>query len=259
MTVRKHLAAAAALAGVAMLAGCTGPAEPEPTPTPKATAVIGEPTPVDPFDPVGQPADGGAFEPLTVPDGMPHGTDVEVPGQWLTTTGSVPAMRTLVTVQLPGTDGAGTPVVLLSLDQVTEPISGDERNWVLNNEGINPAGDVVVQQIIYRLREVATDGTATATWSPASTLVPLNNLGEAMLLRPYDESPFACHGASYPFDGHSLETNDTVQVCAYVIGDISFNPSAWLNAVQVRGEADGEASPVVIRSDIQQPLVAGGD
>lgn len=237
-----------AAALVSVLTAC-GPIEPSPTPTPTATSVIGEQVQDDPFDAVGQAADGGTFEPLVVPDGMPHGAGVTVDADWLTRTGDVPALGQTISVTLPRTDSPSTPTVLLSIDDVTEPIDGDERAWVLENEGVSANSDLVVQQVTLRIREVANDGDSSG-WDLTGALNPLNNAGDTMSLRAYEESPYGCHGDGLPFAEHGLLTNDTVQACLYVIGSVVSNPDVWLNSIQILSVVDGASSPVVIRSDV---------
>jgi hypothetical protein len=110
-----------------------------------------------------------------------------------------------------------------------------------------------VQTVTVRVREVANVNGDTGAWNLTSALNAVNNAGDSMPLRAYEESPYSCRGEGLPFAEHGLATNDTVQVCMYALGSIAFNTSVWLNGVQVLGVVDGQPSPVMIRSDVQQP------
>lgn len=74
---------------------------------------------------------------------MPHGAGTPVPSTWLTQTGDRPRLGEPPTVTLPTLDDEGIPTVLLSIDNITEPVGGTEREWVvLTNEGVSAASDV---------------------------------------------------------------------------------------------------------------------
>jgi len=230
-----------------------------PDPEPSATATLEGGT-ADWFDRAGQAA-GTGFEPLTVPPGVPHG-ELDGLGDWLTVTGANPAEgdTSVVYTPAPYLDVIAEPVILTAVDAVSVPVSGAERNWVLSQLGVPASTNTVVQRVTIRVREIARSGGSdedVAGWSFPAAFTPINNAGDTMTWVLDDDGRFGCAGTATPLASHPMTTNDTVQVCAYAVGDVTANASMWVNGIRVNGVADGVARPFTVASTTLQPNIGG--
>lgn len=272
VTRARHSRALRALTATGMaltlLTACTPGTAPSARKTPKpTTTAVATPQTDDGakgFDPVGQAANGGDFEPLTIPEGMDHGDDVDVDISLIGRTDGVPSdhvndMGHSFTVAVPDkSNGGGGALMLVSIDKVTKPISGAEYESVLNAAAMPVNMDIVVQKLTYRVREVGT--IRTKTGSHTTELFDIQNaftvediLKNQFIFWHMPDSSFGCVSTPYPFKEHGWGTNDTLQQCTYMIASPAGDVTEWAyGALLNTGQG-----PKMIRFDVQQPIPEG--
>jgi len=222
--VASAVLAAAAL--VAMVLGVIfGPQRGPEEPTSAPTFVIETPEAVDR---VGRAT--GDFEPIAAPSGMPLGTGADPGPRWLTADGQQ-ASDTLVIARLPQ-PGAGTPVVAIRLDGVSDAIGEPELARLVAELGVDwrdvNNGGINAQRIELRARMLAGDGAAA--WSLGKSLQFVSTAGNPMpafVSSSCDSAPL-----SATFEGHGADSGDTLKLCLYVFGDV-MAPNAALGYVQI--------------------------
>lgn len=264
---------AALLAGgaitVAVLAGCTPPEDTKPTPKPtSASPTPAATTPPNDtsasFDTVGQAANGGAFEPLVLPERIPYGTlSAPFDSQWLRI--GNPNIGDSIIITLGNESSAVTPTVMTVVDGITENLpAGAERDTVVGWSGAEPGSPAaapeqyVVQRVTMRVREVAQNGEGDiSTFDIFQSMRFVNMAGEDLIAYPGD-GQFGCSADSTPFAEHGYETNDTVQLCFYVSATpATFNRADWVGSIIIVGSADLGQNALIV-SD-KRPQVDRGE
>lgn len=197
---------------------------------PDATA----PTPVDP---VGQAADDGDFEPLRVPAGLTTGVGATVPDEQRTPPGTeaVAGVAEPVIVNAYQPDTSTDPYLLVSVDDVSAPFAGTDRDAAFVHAGQESWPERSVQEITMRIRQVAGHGDISS-WDLHRAVVPVNSALEGMTVAAAEGSD--CSGGRHPLDGHDASTNDTVQVCLYAFGTIA-RPSDPVSSVSLSTRVGG--------------------
>lgn len=246
----------------------TAPSQAPSTPDPAANEEPGETAEDTEADfRVGQPADGGSFDPLVIPDAMAYGDELVLDDSWLTGNGMPEVGEWGVAyTPNPSTSSDYKPTFLFSIDEVTEPLTGGAYDTVYEalgaHNGLAPHGNPI-QKITYRIREVGTNGGDRATFDINAVLRALTLTGDDSYLAIFEDPVLGCAGERNPFLDHGWETADTVQGCGYVITPVTAREqSAAFYGLQTLGKlADGETDQFTIyRTDkLPEDTGAGHD
>lgn len=258
---RIRKAATVAIVAVTLISatGCaTGEHTPEEnTPAPSATYKQGQ---GDESGTGGGGADGptlegqavGDFAPLTVPDGISVGiTDETAPDLWTIGMGDRQPVElgdtAIIHVDQSLVEHAEQSMtVAIAVDDVTEPVSGAERDNVLTDLGYNPEHQIVLQKITMRVRIVQQAEPTSENelgFNLADILDVKSDVGGDMPFHFYREGVNGggeCVGSWEPMNGHDASTGDTVQVCGYVTGDLNTDPMMWVYGVQLESTWAGK-------------------
>lgn len=204
-------------------------------------------------DRVGQAADGGVFDPLTIPAGLTSGVGADIPEDQLTQPGADLGVGDLIITNLYQSDASANPYVLLVVDGVTEPLKDSERSSAFASTGVPDDGVRVVQKVTLRLRQIAGSGDM-AGWYLAKSVMPLNLQLESMTV--LDISNATCGAAKTPLAGHDGTTNDTVQACFFVFGSVN-TPASPISSLAISVRMAGKTQQLYIQSNAGQDLSVG--
>lgn len=245
---RLALSATVVLVTVATVTGCTAPARPHRHPSATSSAVAERPTmsPTRPVpDRVGQAT--GSFAPLRVPDGIPLDGDL-APGMF------TPAGTHLEVGQVAVIDGTpcgstGQVALLVSVDEITRPLTGPDRAQALTAVGYDPGTSQIVQKITLRARQVA--GPDVGTRWGLSTAVRVENYGF------HEPMPQVAPSGDTPLVGHGTGSGDTVQAVLYAAGTPDQLVTDPLEAVQLITGCDRPGRTVPVDSPYLSELAGG--
>ena len=220
----------------------------EATPTPVRTAEIesGAPDEVLPIDATGGTA--GDYDPLSVPAGVTSGIGADIPDSELTQPGTPLIPGDVVVAYLHQADATANPYVLLTVDEITDPLSGAERGAAYAAAGGADDGSQVVQRVTVRVRQIA-GGADTATWNLSRSVYPVNLKLETMTVVPADgrdcASPTAPLGAG--------DTADTIRSCFYAFGAVN-TPTSIISSITVEALFTDATKKLYIQSDKNEDL-----
>lgn len=259
-TLTAVLLAAAALAVTA----CTG----DPTPEPSTPPAVDPTTPTTEPDTdhtddaddafrVGQAADGGTFEPLTLPDGFTPGDGVIPDDSFLDGSGPVaPGTPLTVFSGYWSTESMYRSTFLFSLDSTTEPLTGADYDAAYDalalGQGGTPHG-APIQQFTYRAREIAADPGPhdASTFDLVGMMTGFDFLGNTNFLMVSDAFPLGCVGDRTPFEEHGWETGDTVQGCGYAVALPPADEHAWFYGIRMNGHlSDDSDAPRMFMTEV---------
>lgn len=248
-TLYISVAAAIAVAGVAITIWVTtssaGRAD-DPRATSAPTAAVTNPGGAGAaVDRVGQPANGGHFEPLSIPEGVTAGVGADIPEGELTQPGVDLGEGDLVIANLFQADASANPFVMLKVDEFTDPLVDDARATAFQTAGATDDGARVVQKVTLRIRQIAGSGNMDA-WNFARSVVPVNLHFESMTY--IGISGDDCGDPTNPLAGHDTATNDTVQVCFYVFGAVN-TPASPLANLMIDVRMAGSTQQLYIQSN----------
>lgn len=252
--------------------GCTAEEQPteETAPAPAATYGADAGGAPEGGDSAGAPSrEGqavGSYEPLVVPDGIPVGvTDETTPDLWTIGMGDRRSIElgdtAIIHVDQSLVEHAEQSMtVAIAVDDVTEPVSGAERDNVLTDLGYNPEHQIVLQKITMRVRIVQQAEPTSENelgFNLADILDVKSDVGGDMPFHFYPEGVNGggeCVGSWEPMNGHDASTGDTVQVCGYVTGDLNTDPMMWVYGVQLESTWAGKyRHNAMIMSDAWNP------
>lgn len=213
----------------------------------------------------------GDYDPLLVPDGIPVGITTDTaPDLWTV------GMGERQNVELGDTAiihvdplmvqyAEQNMTVAIAVDDVTEPISGPERDVVLTDLGYSPEHQIVLQKITMRVRIVqqpAPESEEPTGFNLADIIDVKSDVGGNMPFHFYPDgiNGNACKGSWDPMEGHDASRGDTVQVCGYVTGDLNTDPMMWVYGVQLESTWDNKyRDNAMIMSDAWNPKTHTGE
>lgn len=257
MTAPRRLTRLTALGIGLITLALTGCGEDTPAPTPTATINAPTPTSTPPTTDggtegmtdaefrIGQPADGGSFEPLVIPDHLPYGTETTLTDEQLTDNGMpTPGQVGVIYTPNPSTTSDYKPTFLFTIDTISEPLTGPDYQAIYDTFGLGnglAAHGAPIQKLTYRIREIATAGGNVTTFDILSVMQGLTFAGEASKFLVSETPLLDCAGDRNPFLEHGWATADTVQGCGFVITPASAaQTESWFYGLQARGKlADG--------------------
>lgn len=218
LTIAAGAVAAVAVAAVIVIAALNADPGEEPRPSgaaPTSSIITGEEGAVVPVDRVGQAA-GEGFEPLTIPAGVTAGIGADIPDEQLTAADTELSAGDLIVANLYQPDANADPYVLLSVDEFTDPLTGEARAAAFAAAALTDDDTRLVQKVTVRVRHIAGSGDVSA-WNLIRSVVPMNLSMEAMTVIDVP----GCAPSKAPLNGHDGSTNDTVQACFYVFGSVA--------------------------------------
>lgn len=233
---RTVVTTAAALLLAVILAGCAGkPAGPSPSPTAAATASAGGSIPPAATR-VGQAADQGTFAPLAVPASLSFGAGVTPAG--FTPEGSHLQVGDLAVLDGQQCTMASAAGILISVDSISRPLEGPERDTALTHLGFSTTTRQVAQKIVLRLRQYAGYDVGSG-WKLMAGVHVLNyGLHESM--------PIYAPAGNTPLDGHGALSGDTVQITLYAVGTPDELAGMPLESVELVSGCDRQSSHSVL-------------
>lgn len=224
------------------------PDAPGATPTPARTAEIdeGEPDDILPIDPTGGTA--GDYDPLRVPGGVTSGIGADIPDSELTQPGTALVPGDIIVAYLHQAEATANPYVLLTVDEITDPLSGAEREAAYATAGATDDGTQVVQRVTIRVRQIA-GGADTAAWNLARSVYPVNLKLETMTVVPTGGPD--CASPSAPLGAG--DTADTVRSCFYAFGAVN-TPTSIISSITVEALFTDATKKLYIQSDKNEDL-----
>lgn len=235
-TRRIALTAAAAALVAVVLTGCAGkPTAAAPSPTATSTAATGA-HPAAPVTREGQAADHGDFPSLTVPASIPFGAGVAPTG--FTTEGAHLQVGDLAVVDGQQCTMASAAGLLITVDSISRPLEGPERDTALTHLGFSTTTRQIAQKIVLRMRQYAGYDVGDS-WKLMTGIHVLNyGLHEPM--------PIYAPAGNTPLDGHGALSGDTVQITLYAVGTPDELADTPLESVELVSGCDQQSSHSVL-------------
>lgn len=258
--MNKKTAIAATAAGVILLGGAliwvisSASSGDEAGATPAPTATLADiPDGVTAVDQKGQAAEGGTFEPLAIPAGITSGIGMDIPEDQMTQPGSDLGVGDLIITNLYQSDAAANPYVLLTVDEISDPLTDAARADAFSGAGMPDDGSRNVQRVTLRLRQIAGSGDM-ANWNLIRSVAPINLSLESMTV--IDIPSAACGSTKTPLAGHDGTTNDTVQSCFYAFGSVN-TPASPISSLTIAVRMGGQTERLFIQSNAGLDLGVG--
>lgn len=236
----------AAAAGIIWWLVAAASGAPSPASTGTAPYLLTPTAPaVEPVDQVGQAADGGGFAPLAVPAGLPSGVGAVIADGDRTQEGAELGVGDLVVVNAYQPRAAADPYLLVVVDEITAPLTGEDRAAAFTAAGVPDDGERVVQAVTLRARQIAGGGDMSS-WMLPATVQPLNGQLDAMTVVP--RSGTDCGGSGAILDGHETATADTVRACLLAFGSVSA-PASPVTSLAVTGRVGERTVTLYVQSN----------
>ncbi len=261
---RAVVAALLAAASLALTA-CTGQSDPTNTTSSEPRPTTAHTTPTDPGTGTdtdtfrtGQAADGGTFEPLTLPEGMPYGDGITPEDSFLDGSGLLkPGQDAAIYSGQWSKMSSYRSTFLFALDSTTTPLTGAEYDTAYTALGLAQGGTPhgsPIQKFTYRAREVASipGEDDASTFDLIGTMTGLDLAGNTNFIMISSNGPLGCVGDPTPFDEHGWATGDTVQGCGYAVTLPGTDNTAWFYGIRMNGHLnDGAEAPRMFTTDVR--------
>jgi len=171
-----------------------------------------------------------------VPASVPFGIGVAPAG--FTAEGSHLQVGDLAVVDGQQCTMASAAGLLISVDSISRPLEGPERDAALEHLGFSTATWQVAQKIVLRLRQYAGYDVGSS-WKLMTGLHVLNyGLHEPM--------PIYAPAGNTPLDGHGALSGDTVQITLYAVGTPDELAATPLESVELVSGCDQQAGHSVL-------------
>lgn len=255
-------AVALVVATALILTACSGDPEPVQTDTAQPQPTVTAPESGGEDDTelflIGQPADNGTFEPLTLPDGISYGDDVIPDDSFIDGSGLLkPGTAETIYSGYWSKSSTYRSTFLFVLDSTTEPLAGADYETAYTELGLAAGGTphgAPIQQFTYRAREVAAvpGEDDASTFDIAGMMTGFDYLGNNNFIMISETTPLGCVGDPTPFDEHGWDTGDTVQGCGYAVALPGADTSVWFYGLRLNGRlSDDSTAPRMFTTGVQ--------